>query len=384
MDTGMEMDGAGRTTLGRRTFLAMAAAAGAATFLVANGSQVAAAVAGANKKILWLRGTGCGGCTASFLNGGNPDVLAAVKSISVDLTYQEGLMGLQGIFNDDAPMDSPDHDANSLRKNTISAGGYVLVIEGAIPNGPDGSGRYCMIGGDTLKSILKDAAASADAIVAVGTCAAYGGISAAGRSVTDARGVAFTGSSRFKGILGELGIKRDVINVPGCPMHPDWLLLTLADVVTGADVPTDEYQRPVAFFPSDPVHVSCSRRGYYDVGRRDGNFAEGHCLYGMGCKGPVSYADCPTRRWNGGVNMCTQAGGLCIACAEPGFPDAFSPFFSRLEGRSILPGIDVDPGAKIILGAAVLGAGLHAVKRLAIGESDREEEPGKEKGKRGL
>jgi hydrogenase small subunit len=362
----------------------MAAAAGAAAFLAANAPQVAAAVAGANKKILWLRGAGCGGCTASFLNGGNPDVLAAMKSISVELTYQEGLMAQQGIFIDGSPLNAPQHNALSIRDNLIAAGGYVLVIEGAIPNGPDGTGRYCMTGGETMKEIIGKAAGNADAIVAVGTCAAFGGISAAARSVTDARGVAFTGSSRFKGILGELGVKRDVINVPGCPVHPDWLLLTLADVVTGADVPTDDYRRPVAFFSPDPVHMSCSRRGYYDVGRRDGNFAEGHCLYNKGCKGQIAFADCPTRRWNGGVNMCTQAGGPCIACAEPGFPDAFSPFFSRLEGRSILADIDIDTGAKVILGAAVLGAGLHAVKRLAIGESDREEQPEKEKGKRGL
>jgi hydrogenase small subunit len=166
-------------------------------------------------------------------------------------------------------------------------------------------------------------------------------------------------------------------------MHPDWLLLTLADAVSGADIPTDEYRRPIAFFPEEPVHTSCPRRGYYDVGRRDGSFAEGHCLYNLGCKGMVAYADCPTRRWNGGLTMCTQAGGPCIACTEPGFPDAFSPFFTRIEGRGILSGIDIDTGAKVVLGAAVLGAGLHAVKRLAIGDSDRDEEP-KEKGKRGL
>jgi methanophenazine hydrogenase len=384
MDTSIEMDGAGRTTLGRRTFLAMAAAAGAAAFLTANAPQVAAAVASANKKILWLRGAGCGGCTASFLNGGNPDVLAAIKSISVELTYQEGLMAQQGVFIDDSPLNAPQYNSLALRDNLIVAGGYVLVIEGAIPNGPDGTGASCMTGGETLKEIVRKAVGNADAIVAVGTCAAFGGISAAAGSVADARGVAFTGSSRFKGILGELGLKRDVINVPGCPVHPDWLLLTLADVVTGGDVPTDDYRRPVVFFSPDPVHVSCPRRGYYDVGRRDGNFAEGHCLYNRGCKGPIAYADCPTRRWNGGVNMCTQAGGPCIACVEPGFPDASSPFFQRIEDRSILSGIDVDTGAKVILGAAVLGAGLHAVRRLAIGESDREEEPGKEKGKRGL
>lgn len=384
MDTGTETDGVGRTTFGRRTFLAMAAAAGAAAFLAANAPQVAAAIAGSGKKILWLRGAGCGGCTASFLNGGNPDVLAAMESIKAELTYQEGLMAQQGIFIDGAPLNSGDHDANSRRDNTIVAGGYVLVVEGAVPNGPDGTGGYCMVGGTPLKEIVGKAAANADAIVAVGTCAAFGGISAAARSGADARGVAFTGSSRFKGILGELGIKRDVINVPGCPMHPDWLLLTLADVVTGAAVATDDYRRPTAFFTADPVHTSCPRRGYYDVARRDGNFAEGHCLYNLGCKGPVAYADCPTRRWNGGVNMCTQGGGPCIACTEPGFPDAFAPFYTRLEGRSLLSGIDIDTGAKVILGAAVLGAGLHAVKRLAIGESDREEDPAKEKGKRGL
>jgi F420-nonreducing hydrogenase I len=395
MDTSREMDGAGRATFGRRTFLAMAAAAGAAAFLASSAPQVAAAVTGSNKKILWLRGTGCGGCTASFLNGGNPDVLAAIESISVELAYHEGLMAQQGISIDGLAFYADKFDSIIRMDNIINAGGYVLVVEGAIPNGPDGTGRYSTIprtipGGrgeiiDTpLKDVLKDAADNADAIVAAGTCAAFGGISAAAGSVTDARGVAFTGSSRFKGILGELGVKRDVINVPGCPMHPDWLLLTLADVVTGADIPTDDYRRPVAFFPQDPIHTSCSRRGYYDVARRDGGFAEGHCLYDRGCKGPIAYADCPVRRWNGGTNMCTQAGSPCIACVEPGFPDAFSPFFSRIESRSILSGIDVDTGAKVILGAAVLGAGLHAVKRLAIGDSDREDEPVKEKGKRGL
>ncbi len=395
MDTDSEMDGAGRTTFGRRTFLGMAAAVGAAAFLAGNASQVAAAITGSGKKILWLRGIGCGGCTASFLNGGNPDVLAAIQSIGVDLAYHEGLMPQQGIVVDGNKMNTDKFNSISRMDNIINSGGYVLLIEGAIPNGPDGTGRYSTImrtvsGGndaavDTpLKDIVKDAAEHADAIVAVGTCASFGGISAASGSVTDARGIAFTGSSRFKGILGELGVKRDVINVPGCPMHPDWLLLTLADVVTGAEVPTDDYRRPIAFFPQDPIHTSCLRRGYYDTGRRDGNFAEGHCLYNLGCKGPIAYADCPTRRWNGGVSMCTQAGAPCIACVEPEFPDAFSPFFTRTEGRSIISGIDVDTGAKVILGAAVLGAGLHAVKRIAIGENDREEEPVKEKGKRGL
>lgn len=383
MDTGSKTDSL-LPSMGRRTFLTMAAAAGAAAFLAAHAPAVAAAVAGADKKIIWLRGAGCGGCTASFLNGGNPDVLAALRGIGAELAYHDGLMAQQGVFVDGEAKSIQRYNSNTLMDNVVTAGGYLLVVEGAIPNGPNGSGRYFTLGDEPLKAVFSRAAANADAIVAVGTCAAFGGISAAARSVTDARGVGYTGSSRFKGILGELGMKKDVVNVPGCPAHPDWLLLTLADLVTGAPVATDDYRRPAAFFDPEPIHTTCPRRGFYDVGRRDGGFAEGHCLYDRGCKGPVAYADCPTRRWNGGGNMCTQAGGPCIACAEPGFPDAFSPFYQAIEGRGIIGGIGVDTGAKIVLGAAVLGAGIHAVKRLAIGESDPDDRPEREKGKRRL
>ncbi len=383
MDIERQKDGSGLPAFGRRTFLTMAAAAGAAVFLAAHAPGVAAAIAGSDKKILWLRGAGCGGCTASFLNGGNPDILAAMEGIRIELSYHDGLMGQQGILIDGEKANTDSFNAIKRIENIINAGGYLLVVEGAIPNGPEGSGKYGTVGDSTIKEIFAAAAGNADAILAVGTCAAFGGISAASGSTADARGVAYTGSSRFKGIMGELGMKKDVINVPGCPPHPDWLLLTIADLVTGASVETDDYRRPVAFF-REAVHTTCPRRGYYDDARRDGSFAEGHCMYNLGCKGPVAYADCPVRRWNSGVSMCTQTGGLCIACVEPGFPDAFSPFFSRIEDRNILSGINIDTGAKIILGGAVLGAGIHAVKRIAIGDSDREEEPQKEKGKRGL
>jgi hydrogenase small subunit len=176
--------------------------------------------------------------------------------------------------------------------------------------------------------------------------------------------------------MTRFGLNNRVINVPGCPMNPDWLLLTLADVVSGREIELDMYGRPVAFFGST-VHDSCPRRGSFDRAARDGEFAGGGCLYDLGCKGPLAYADCPTRLWNGAVSMCTRSGGPCIACVEPGFPEAFMPFFGKAESRDILADIDVDTGARIIVGAAVIGAGIHAVKRLAIGESDREE---KEKG----
>lgn len=352
----------------------MAAAAGAGAFLATSAPQVAAAILGSGKSVLWLRGAGCGGCTASFLNGGNPDVLSALDSISLNLVYHDGLMAQQGISIDGLAANTSKYNAVTRRSELIDEGNYILVVEGAIPNGPDGTGKYCMIGGKTLKEIFSEAAEKADNIVALGTCAAYGGISAADRSVTDARGVAYTGASRLKGIMSELNMRKKVINVPGCPTHPDWLLLTLADLVSDVEIELDDYRRPVAFFRRASVHDSCPRRGAYDRGQRDRDFAGDGCLYDLGCKGMVTFADCPTRRWNGGVSMCTQAGGLCVACVEPEFPDGFMPFNEKIEDRSLISGINVDLGAKIILGGAVLGAGIHAVKRLAIGENERDDE----------
>jgi len=354
----------------RRGFLAAAGAAGAAVFLMANAPRVAAAIEGSNRKLVWLRGAGCGGCTSSLLNGGSPEVLTALNKIRLDLTYHDELMPQQGVFVEGSPAGDAGHNSNVLLKELADAGGYVLVLEGAIPDGPGGTGKYYMSGAVPFKQLFTDVARNASCIVATGTCASYGGISRSGN--TDCVGAAFSGTSRA-GATTRYGIDKKVINVPGCPSNPDWLLLTLADVLSDRDVAVDMYGRPAAFFGS-PVHESCPRRGAFDRAVRDAGFSSGGCLYNLGCKGPLAYADCPTRRWNGAVGMCTQSGGPCIACVEPGFPDAFMPFFRKAESRDIFADLDVDTGAKVIIGATVIGAGVHAVKRLAIGESGREKE----------
>lgn len=356
----------------RRSFLAAASAAGAAAFLYANAPQVAAAIASSGQKLVWLRGAGCGGCTTSLLNGGNPDVVAALNRIKLELAYHDELMREQGVFVDGSPASDSGHNSNLKLREIVDKGGYVLVVEGAIPDGPEGSGRYCMSGAMPFKQIFIDAAPGASCIVALGTCAAYGGISRSLKS-TDSAGVAFAGATRLGGAMARYDLANNVINVPGCPANPDWLLLTLADVLGGREVAVDPYGRPKAFFGT-AVHESCPRRGAFDRALRDKAFADGNCLYDLGCKGPLAFADCPTRRWNGAVSMCTQSGGPCIACVEPEFPDAFMPFFTKVENRDIFANVDVNTGAKIIVGAAVIGAGIHAVKRLAIGESGREDE----------
>ena len=355
----------------RRAFLAAAGAAGATAFLMANAPQVAAAIESSNTKLLWLRGAGCGGCTTSLLNGGNPEVLTALGKMKLELAYHDEFMMQQGVFVDGSPANDAGYNSNVLLSSLINAGDYILVVEGAIPDGPEGSGRYNMTGAVPFKNIFIDAVRNAKGIVAMGTCASYGGISRS-LKITDSVGVSFSGISTLDGAMSRYGLVNKVINVPGCPSNPDWLLLTLADVLSGADIDVDTYGRPKAFFSSS-VHDSCPRRGAYDKAIRDNSFSDGNCLYDLGCKGPLAFADCPTRRWNGGVSMCTQSGGPCIACVEPEFPDAFMPFFQRSESKSIISDLNVDTIAKIIVGASVIGAGIHAVKRLAIGETGRDD-----------
>lgn len=361
--------------LTRRSFLAAAGAVGAAVFLKANAPMVAAAIADSNKKLIWLRGSGCGGCTASLLNGGSPDVLAALDKIGIEPAYHDELMLQQGVFVDGSPAGDSAHNSNIKLQELTGEGGYVLVVEGAIPDGPEGSGRYCMSGASPFKQIFIDVAPGASCIVAAGTCASYGGVSRM-FSAAEAAGVSFSGTSRHQGAMARYGLDNKVINVPGCPTHPDWLLLVLADVLAGRDVELDIYGRPKAFFGA-AVHDSCPRRGAYDRSDRDNQFSDGGCLHSLGCKGPVAYADCPTRRWNGAVSMCTQAGGPCVACVEPSFPEAFMPFYNKTESKDLFADLNVDDAARVIIGAAAIGAGIHAVKRLAIGESGREERGGK-------
>ncbi len=360
--------------ISRRGFLAAAGAAGAAAFLLANAPEVAAAIEGSKMKLVWLRGAGCGGCTASLLNGGSPEVLTALDKIKLELAYHDALMARQGVFVDGSPAGGAGNNSNILLQELAAAGGYALVLEGAIPDGPAGTGRYCMSGAVPFKELFKDAAQNASFIVAMGTCASYGGISRS-LKITDSAGAAFSGSSRG-GALARYGIDRKVINVPGCPSHPEWLLLVLADLLSGRDVAVDLYGRPVAFF-GGPVHESCPRRGAFDRAARDSGFSGEGCLYNLGCKGQLAYADCPTRRWNDGTGMCTMSGGPCVACVEPEFPDAFMPFFRKEESKDVFADLDVDTAAKVIVGAAVIGAGIHAIKRLAIGESGREERGGR-------
>jgi len=361
----------------RRTFMKALGAMGAATFLGTYKSDIVSALEFAETKLVWLHGSECTGCSESVLNAGNPDLVQALQKLNVNLAFHETLCAQQGIWNDGKLVNTSELNSEILLEDLYKEGKYFLVVEGSIPNGPDGSGRYLVIGNKTFKETLGEAAKNAIAIIAVGACACWGGITSADSEVakdTDYRGVAFAKADSKGGMLKELGIDKPVINIPGCPAHPDWVLLTLGAVILGKikleDIPSivDDYGRPMVFFPPDhTVHENCPRRGYYDRGEFDTEVGGEKCLWKLGCKAPYSHADCAIRKWNGSVSMCTQAGGPCIACVEPGFPDTSRPLYVEREDVGVA-GTNIDTVAKVAVGAAAVAAGVHAVRRMGKGE----------------
>jgi len=242
--------------------------------------------------VIWLEFQDCAGCSESFLRASRPTAAEVVLDVlSVD--YHETIMAAAG------------HLAEEAKAATIEAGGYLLVVEGSIPAAEDGI--YCTIGGRTALDILEEAAAGAIAVVAVGNCATFGGLPKASPNPTGAVAVS------------DLVKDKPVLNLPGCPLNVVNLTATVVHFLTFGALPTmDDLGRPL-FAHGARIHDNCERRGHFDAGEfvqawGDEGHRNGWCLYQMGCKGPVTYHNCPSVRWNEGTS-----GHGCIGCSEPDF-----------------------------------------------------------------
>jgi hydrogenase small subunit len=219
---------------------------------------------------------------------------------------------------------------------------FVLVVEGSIPDERNkADGFWAGLGTDerTGQPILTTdwidrLAPRAWAVVAAGTCAAYGGIHAMAGNPTGCKGLADHLGWDFRSAGGV-----PVVNVPGCPVQPDnfmEVLLYLLRQAAGAApmIPLDDKLRPTWLF-GYTVHEGCDRGGFYE----QADFAEqyGHpsCIVKLGCWGPVVQCNVGKRGWVNGVGGCPNVGGVCIGCTMPGFPDKFMPF------------LDMPPGAQL-------------------------------------
>jgi hydrogenase small subunit len=240
--------------------------------------------------VLWLQGQSCSGCSVSLLNGEAPTPVALLTQY-LSLSFHQTLSTATG------------HTAVTAVNQVIARGGYILCVEGSVPAGMP---EACRFGGEPFGQQMARAAKNASAVVAVGTCAAFGGIPAAEQNQTGAVSV-----PRF---LDSERISTARILLPGCPVHPEWLLGTVAHVLKMGLPALDSVGRPKAFY-SRLVHDLCSRFADYERERFAKTYADDGCLFKLGCLGPITHADCPQRHWNGGVNTCIKAGAPCIGCA---------------------------------------------------------------------
>jgi hydrogenase small subunit len=296
--------------LSRRDILKIGAHLAALMGLAAMAPQIAEAVeelAAGNVPVLWLQAQSCSGCSVTTLNSDKPDPVRLLTQM-ISLRFHATLGAATG------------HQAMAVINKTIEEGGFYLVVEGAIPMGMP---EACVVGEEPITKQIERAAGKAKAIIALGTCAAFGGVPAAEGNPT--------GAVSMPAFLAACKISKPTISIPGCPPHPDWLVGTLAHLVKFGLPALDKVGRPTMFY-SRVIHDQCPRFADYERERFAKTFSDGGCLFQLGCLGPITNADCTLRSWNSGVNSCLRAGAPCVGCASPLFAAKKSlAFYPREE-----------------------------------------------------
>ena len=287
--------------------------------------------------ILWLQSAGCGGCTMSLLCAEDPGLTELLEEAGLSLLWHPALSLetgrqvldlLTAVERGETPLD-------------------ILCIEGSILRGPNGTGRFQMLSGTgrSMMDWVRTLAPMARHVVAVGTCATYGGVTSAGENPADATGVQYDGAHKG-GVLGADFVARGglpVINVAGCPTHPGWvtetLLLLAAEALTADGL--DGYARP-RFYADHLVHHACSKNEFYEYKASAAALSEIGCMMeNLGCVGTQAVGDCNIRAWNGD-GSCTRAGYPCINCTAPEFEEPGHSFTETPKFAGIPVGLPTD------------------------------------------
>ncbi len=332
--------------------------------------QIASAIAAGSKlqPALWMAHGLCTGCTESMAQVGKPDVPTVVLDL-LSLNYWETVMAAAG------------DQAEANVKATVEAGGFVLIIEGSVMTGFDGNAFR--VAGKTGLDEINEIAPKALAVIAVGSCAVDGGWVAGDPNPAGATGVS--------AYLKSKGIKTPVINLPTCPVNPEWVVAILVDVLLegkladGSILKTlDDQGRPKMIFGST-IHDNCPRRGRFENGQfvkfgsptQAADEAAGFCLYEMGCKGPQTYTNCPLVRWNRSLSWCVESGSPCIGCGtadalkggKGNWVDASTPFLSRSNNVRLpfIGGVQPSTIGAAIGGVAAAGLVVHGIASVAKG-----------------
>jgi hydrogenase small subunit len=342
----------------RRTFLRFSAAMATTLALpLSYAPRIAAAVTTAPRvPVIWLRGQACGGDTRAFLQASRPTTAELLLDL-VSIEYHEAIMASAGTSAELARRQVMDTAPN----------GYLAVIEGAIPTGDNGV--YCTVGGRAFADVVREVCGGALATITVGSCAFDGGAPAAAGGRTGSAGVA------------EVVPDATLINLPGCPVNPDNLAATIVHYLTFKSFPATDARRRPLFAYGGLLHNQCERRAHFEFGEfvqawGDEGSQKGWCLYKLGCKGPETFANCPTARYANGTSWPVKAGHPCIGCTMPGFWDSMSPVYGRLPAPlPFAPQISADQLGMTLVGGVGIMAAAHgaasAVRLRRWGQAER-------------
>ncbi|MDR0792066.1 MAG: hypothetical protein LBE82_02065 [Chitinophagaceae bacterium] len=263
--------------------------------------------------VLWLQGGACSGNTMSFLNAEEPTVVELIVDFGINILWHPSV-GLEiGVQVKDL--------LNDIINGKIQMD--ILVFEGTIIQGPNGTGTLNYFCERPMQDWVRELAAVAGYVVAIGDCATFGGIPAVPPNPSESTGLQFLKTQKG-GFLGANYVSKGglpVINIPGCPAHPDWVTQILVAVATGriGDVLIDEYHRPKTFF-TDFVQAGCTNVVNFAQKVSGGFGKRGGCLYyEVGCRGPMTRSSCNRILWNR-ISSKTRANHPCLGCTEPGFP----------------------------------------------------------------
>lgn len=289
-------------------------------------------------KVLWLQSGGCGGCTQSLLCAEPRPLFDELRDAGIEFLWHPALS-----------VESGDEARQLLEACADGRQAFdVLCVEGAMLRGPNGSGKFHLMAGDgrPLTDWVTRLAARARWVFAIGSCTAYGGLSATTPgNPLEACGLQYDGDTPG-GLLGA-GFRSagglPVVNIAGCPTHPGWVVDTLEKLALDGLAPADldEVGRPL-LYADQLVHHGCARNEYYEFKASAEKHSDLGCLMeNLGCKGTQAHADCNLRPWNG-VGSCLKGGFACIACTEPGFESPGHAFQETPKLAGIPIGLPVD------------------------------------------
>jgi hydrogenase small subunit len=316
----------------------------------------------------WLAGMSCDGCSISAVGATAPpveDLLAGIIPGVPKVVLHHPVLsveaGHQFVRNFE------------MAENNELGAPYVVIFEGSVPDesiaAKDG-GYFAALGARKISDFesrpiataewLRRLAPGAAAVIAIGTCATWGGIPAAHGNPT--------GSMSCMDFLGKdyrSSYGLPVINIPGCPPVGDNFTETVAAVLLflqglGPLPEFDELGRPAWLF-NDTVHTKCVRGGFYEEGRFAKNYGDRECLVEVGCWGPVVQCNITSRGFINHVGGCMNTGGVCIGCTMPAFPDGFTPFYKKPPGANISSA-----------GSKMLGTFMRPLRRMTMRFQNRE------------